>query len=119
MDKKKLLKEAESMADFIQRNHYSNFFDHILNLIEIAENGSDDESKRKQKFLKLLSLLNDDKNISILGGGNQIKESLKNFIENYLMIRKYSDFQISNPRLQNLSLSELKYLFGWARRLVK
>jgi len=117
MDKKKLLKEAESMVSFTQRKQYSNFFDNILNLIEIAENSSEDETERKQKFLKLLSLLKDDKNISILGGGKQVKQGLKDFIENHIMVRKYSDYQIANPRLQNLSLTELKYVFGWARRL--
>ena len=76
------------------------------------------EKDAREKFLDMVVL--SCRNLEILGGGKNLKETFKKFVDNYLGLKISGKIlQLNNMELSNLSNEELLFVFGWARRIAK
>ncbi|WP_058485141.1 hypothetical protein [Defluviitalea phaphyphila] len=120
MENKGLLLEAsERAAEFINKNHYSNFISKILELLHVAKYSSDDEYEQKQKFFRLLYQLKNSAKIEIIGGGKELKNGFKEFVDKYIKLKKKEGFILENEDFKDCTLEEIEYILGWTRRLIK
>ena len=117
-NKKSLLSCAESAAKFINERGSGIFLDLLLDLLEISERVYDDEDMKKQYFCEIIY---DNKSFNVekvLSGGKSLSYTFKGFIEEFLQISKDQEgYAIKNKEFEDLTVDQLKYVLGWARRL--
>ncbi|HHW00803.1 MAG TPA: hypothetical protein GXX36_14795 [Clostridiaceae bacterium] len=77
------------------------------------------EQESKNEFLTMIRLYYNQ--TGILGTGKKGEREFKSFIENGLKIRFANNGQVlwQSNELSSLSMDELNYVLGWARRIAK
>lgn len=118
--KKELLEAAEKAIEFIRNEGSGNYIPVICDMIELAKEKEIDKNEQKQIFLEIIYNIKNSNIDTVLSGGKAIKNSFKDFINNYLCIKKINNqYIIENSNFKDLDINELEYVFLWIRRLVK
>lgn len=120
MEKKELIKRAKLLSQEVDKN-CGDFISFILDCMETAESSAKTDEEKKQRFYKILYATKDEKvNLSLLGGGNDVGYGYKNFVKNKLNVsNQRGKYTITNRQLNGLSFEDMKYVFGYVRRLVE
>ncbi|HHW68111.1 hypothetical protein [Defluviitalea raffinosedens] len=118
-NKEMLLEAAERAAEFINKNGYSNFISTIQAILSVAKHSCKNEYEQKQKFYKLLYSLKNSFQMEIMSGGKEIKNGFRQFLDQYLKLKKEKEYIVENEDFKDCSMEEIEYILGWTRRLIK
>lgn len=118
-NKEMLLEAAERAAEFINKNGYSNFISKIQEVLTVSKHSYKSEYEQKQKFLKLLDCLKNSSQIEILCGGKELKNGFRQFLDQYMKLKKKKEYIVENEDFKDCTIEEMEYILGWTRRLIK
>jgi len=120
--KEQLLLAAEHAADYINKTGSGTFVSFILDMIACVSETAKPDADKVQDLYKMLYHVKSS-SLESLGGGRRLKQAYIDFVDNFLRLSKAqhgsAKYSVRNEEFNGLSLSELHYVFGWVRRLVK
>lgn len=119
-DKKYLLRCAESAAKFINEKGSGGFISLVIDMLNVSIDKFQEENRRKLHFCEIIYKIKNSRIDKFLGGGKNLADTFKMFVEDFLMIRKEKEgYVIINREFGELTVDELNYVLGWTRRLIE
>ena len=119
MKREELIERAEIIYEELKGKGSADFLSFIEDMISTIEKKGYTEQEGVSNFLEVIYNVSET-NIEIIGGGKSLKYKYKSFVSEFLNIKKHNgNYVMKNEYLNELSLEELKFVFSWARRILK
>jgi len=112
-------KEFLELASRLSEHGNDSIISKVQQIVQKTASKSMPQEEGKKEFLTMMRLYYNQ--TGILGTGKKGQREFKNFIDNGLKIRFANNGQVlwQSNELSGLTLEELNYVLGWARRIAK
>ncbi|SDL41963.1 hypothetical protein SAMN05216497_13118 [Clostridium cochlearium] len=119
MDKEELIEKAEVVYEELKGKGSANFLSFLEEMIDTIVKKEYGEKEAINNFLEIIYNVKNT-NIGIIGGGKNLKNNYKNFVDKFLKLKKdNNNYIMKNEHLRDLSLKELEFVLSWSRRILK